>query len=125
MYRRVLMIAILALAACATPQERCLDAATRDLRTLDGLIAETRANLDRGFAIDVETVPINSITSCGFGYPGRWGYGFCDTVRYVDRERPRAIDPAAEERKLRDLNARRGAVEERTVRAVATCEASF
>lgn len=115
---------LLALAACASPQERCIEAATRDIRTLDGLIAETQANLDRGFAIDRVAVPINSITSCGFGYPGWWGYGgFCDTTRIVERERPRAIDREAEERKLKDLTERRAVVEERAVRALAACEA--
>ena len=48
---RVLPLLLLALAACATPQEACINRATRELRTLDDLIAEQRATLARGYAV--------------------------------------------------------------------------
>ena len=51
------LAALALLTACATPRERCEDAAMRDLRITDRLIAENRAVLERGYAIaTVETV---------------------------------------------------------------------
>lgn len=42
---------LLLLAACGTPQERCLRAATADLRALQAERAERQRNLERGFAL--------------------------------------------------------------------------
>ena len=42
---------MLFLAACATPQERCVDRGTRELQTVQSEIARLQANLDRGYAI--------------------------------------------------------------------------
>ncbi len=47
---------VLALTACGTPQEQCIRANTKELRQVDALIAETRANLSRGYAYDEQTV---------------------------------------------------------------------
>jgi hypothetical protein len=44
----------LALAACQTPREACVSEASEELRTVDALIAETRGNLDRGYALETE-----------------------------------------------------------------------
>jgi hypothetical protein len=56
--RPLLTLAALALlAACSTPREQCENRAVRDLRVVDRLIAENRAILERGYAIQtVETV---------------------------------------------------------------------
>jgi len=47
----LMILPFLALAACATPREQCIGQATRDLRVLNSLIAETQGNLARGYAI--------------------------------------------------------------------------
>jgi hypothetical protein len=39
------------LTACGTPQEQCVARNTRDLRTVDKLIAEVQGNLARGYAL--------------------------------------------------------------------------
>ena len=41
---------LLALVACATPQQRCITKAAPDLPVLNRLIAETEGNLSRGYA---------------------------------------------------------------------------
>jgi len=43
--------ALLALAACATPREACIASASREGRVVNALVAQTQANLNRGFAI--------------------------------------------------------------------------
>ena len=53
--KRLLSIALLALAGCGTPQEQCINRNTRDLRTVDRLIVETQGNLQRGYALETVT----------------------------------------------------------------------
>jgi len=117
----------LLLVACASPQQRCLMDATRELRTVDNLIAETEANLARGYAIDRELDQRSRLTFCTGSY-GHWGYGagmsFCTTDDIVYRDRPVAIDPAAEQRKLSLLRDRRARLAPVAQRAVTACRAS-
>ena len=54
--RRAQLLLPLILTACGTPQERCITQQTRDLRGVDGLIADTQRNLDRGYAVEDYTV---------------------------------------------------------------------
>jgi len=44
--------ALLMLAACGTPQERCISGVTRDLRIVDKLIGQSQQNLARGYAME-------------------------------------------------------------------------
>ena len=53
--KRLTFPVLVLLAACGTPQEQCIRYNTRDLRTVDRLIAETEGNLDRGYAIETIT----------------------------------------------------------------------
>jgi len=39
------------LAACATPREQCISDVSRDFRVLNSLVAQTQANLARGYAV--------------------------------------------------------------------------
>lgn len=109
---RVLPLIFLALAACATPQEACINRATRELRTLDDLIAEQRANLARGYALVERTEwrldwricdPGAPATDTTPARPPRWCW---DEVPVTVTDRV-PIDPAAEQRKLAGLEARR------------------
>ena len=54
--RRAFLVLPLILVACGTPQERCINQQTRDLRVVEGLIADTQRNLDRGYAVEEYTV---------------------------------------------------------------------
>ncbi|MEM1428015.1 MAG: hypothetical protein AAGG09_01010 [Pseudomonadota bacterium] len=99
------------LAACASPREACLRAALSEVATLDRLIAETEANLARGYAIELEPFVTTGVDFCfgrgayrhGFGT----GFRYCNNVETRYREREVAIDPAAERRKLAELRKRR------------------
>lgn len=122
---------VLALAACATPQQRCADAATRDLRVVDGLIAQSRLNLERGYGVRERTDFVPDWSWCnGPGYV-RDRYGnlrpapprMCWDDRPVTRRYPVAIDLAAERRKLAELEAKRGQLAAQARKDVAECQA--
>ncbi|MDZ7905405.1 MAG: hypothetical protein U5N55_06265 [Cypionkella sp.] len=56
--------ALALLGACATPQERCINDATREMNIVSQLIAQTQGNLQRGFALQEETVYRSDFEDC-------------------------------------------------------------
>lgn len=118
----LIILPLLALAACATPREQCIGDATRDTRVLSSLINETRANLSRGYALD-ERQDVRTLTrSCRgrnedgstFRYPCNETETFTTTV-------PVAIDLNAEQAKLRSLEQRFVQTQAGSNQAVAQC----
>lgn len=53
-YATAILLPLLALAACATPQESCISQATSSLRQVNSFIAETEGNLARGYGLRTE-----------------------------------------------------------------------
>jgi hypothetical protein len=118
--RSLLALALpLFLAACATPQQRCELQATRDLRIINGLIAESQATLQRGFALREEQRTRVGTTIC-YGGHGNFGYGFCWGNDTYTRTRPVAVNLDEERAKLQTLLNKR---EELEVRARAQLDA--
>lgn len=113
----VLCLGLCLVAACASPQQRCVNQALSELRRLDALIAETEANLARGYRLDrvIETRP--TLAPCPPGDP----FIFCPGEVVRERDRPVAIDPLAEARKLENLRTRRADAERRARAAHAAC----
>ena len=128
MKRRFLILLLLPLAACATPEQQCRNDATRDLRVLDDLIVETRTNVTRGYAIEEEVVPRATFNACfGNGFYG-YGYGgvsFCSGTSTSIRRTPVAIDIEAERRKLAGLEQSRTQAASRAQSALASCQVQF
>ena len=102
---------LLVLAACSTPQERCVRGVNRDLQTVNALIAETELNLARGYTYETEVQNVRvGVTGCigggGYGW-GRRHYGsgvsFCGSTEPRAVQRAVPIDPQAEQRKLAGL----------------------
>lgn len=129
---RVAPLVLALVAACATPQEQCINRETRDLRTLDRLIAETDGNIRRGFAIEEYTVDITVAGTCrepggldGAGNPLPPVFVPCFVDREVTRTRPVAIDLNAERAKLASMQAKRRDLARAADRAVAQCRAQF
>ncbi len=116
---------LLPLVACATPREACLRAAGSELATLDRLIVETQATLERGYALRREPYSATVLEFCVGGGRSVWGGGlglrYCPEVETRYREVPVAIDPAAERRKLAELRARREAEARRASAAAQAC----
>jgi hypothetical protein len=109
----------LLVAACATPQQRCEIQATRDLRVVNQLIAETQATLQRGYALREEQRPRVGTTVC-YGGGDDFGFGFCWGNDTYTRVRPVAVNLDEERAKLQTLLQKR---EELKVRARAQIEA--
>lgn len=115
------------LAACGTPQEQCIRRATGELRTVERLIAESEATLARGYGFETEErVRWNWVVCDRFtDGTGQYHARMCwepvrDTVR-----RPVAIDPAAEQRKLEGLRAKRAALQRAAEPQIAACRATY
>jgi len=119
MVRPAATLALLLLAACADPATRCFAPEARELKTVEALIAETRANVDRGYA---EGPRGNSALNLCLGSFGRnVGLSYCTSASGRGRAVP--VDAAAEERKLAALEARRSAILQAIQQKSAACPA--
>ena len=103
--RLVLVSGLVLLAACSTPQERCISGVSKELRVVDQLISTTRGNLARGFAIEEKSVLVNTDQVCGQTAEG--DDIICEIAVAEDKRVPVAIDLDAEQSKLNSLVARR------------------
>ncbi|QBX34437.1 hypothetical protein E4191_06720 [Paracoccus liaowanqingii] len=120
----------LALAACGTPQERCIDRNTSEYRTISALLAEVEGNLARGYSWQERQVVRTRFEQCRRVYRDRNGQQHVSTYGcwrdYVDSERYRVpIDPAAETRKRDGLEARQAALTRGARAAVSACREAF
>lgn len=110
--RSVAILLLLGLAACGTPQERCINRSTAEVRRLQSLVAEVDGNLARGYGYEEYDVPISRWETCGYDtFQGKDGRVFsrarmCMVDDYVTSRRAIPIDPQAEQRKRDALTAR-------------------
>lgn len=132
------LLPLLFLTACGTPQEQCINAATRDMRVVDRLIAETEGNLARGYAYQEVTVYVTEWVDCTPRpvLPPEGGRGdgaevippviapqMClEDVPQTTR-RAVAIDLVAEQAKLDSLKAKRTKQAKAAAPAIAQCKA--
>ncbi|AUH34269.1 hypothetical protein [Paracoccus tegillarcae] len=133
MTRNIAMTAIalpLLLAACGTPQERCIRKHTAEYRNVSNLLSEVEGNLARGYAWEERTV-------------SRTVWGTCRRIERGDDDEPRmvstpcwrdvtdterfrvAIDPAAESRKRDNLSARKSELTAEAEAYVRACRTAF
>ena len=107
----LILLPLVALAACGTPRERCINEVTSNQRTLNALIAETQANIDRGYALgeksEVVTIDRTCKQTIEYGEEVRFP---CDEVMTREYKVPVAIDLNAEQAKLQSLLQRREAM---------------
>ena len=116
--RRYLVLFLLPLAACATPQEACISNATKDIRVLDKLIATTRGNVNRGYAIETQEFFETEKQVCG-EVGGKKVY--CDVAVADTRDVPVAIDLNAEQSKLNSLVTKRDQLVVQAESVIAQC----
>ena len=121
----LMILPFLVLAACATPREHCISQATRDLRVLNSLIAETHGNLARGYAIE-EQQEIRTIrhTCRGENSDGTTFRYSCDETETFTTNRPVAIDLNVEGAKLSSLIERRNQQQTTSDQVVLQCIAA-
>ncbi len=122
--RLALLGAVLTLAACATPLERCIASAERELRTVERLIAQTEANIERGYAVETRTDVRTRMVFCDWpDRPAGAPLRMCPVNEQVQRRVPVAIDREAERGKLATLRERRAELAQPTAMAVQRCRA--
>lgn len=126
--KRIVIPALLILTACATPQERCINTATRDMRVVDQLIAESMATLTRGYALESQIVYRSSFEDCTpratQAYPDPKPK-MCLVNVPETVTRPKAVDLAAEQAKLKGLQAKSAAQSKVAAKAIAQCRAQY
>lgn len=124
--RATLLVIPVLLTACATPREACIADVTREVRVLDGLIAETRANLSRGFAVERREEVVTRRTFCtGRNEDGTTFRFRCEETDTRTREIPVAIDLNAERAKLESLEQRQAQNRINAQAGIAQCQAQF
>lgn len=129
--RKVSILLLLGLAACGTPQERCINRSTAEVRRLQSLVAEVDGNLARGYAYEEYDVPVTRWEVCGYDtFEGKDGRVFsrarmCMEEDYVTRRRSVPMDPQAEQRKRDALTARIKALSPQMNANIAACRQTY
>jgi len=132
MRRHAGLAILLLLVACGTPQEQCIQRETRELRTLDRLIVETEANIERGYAlVEVQTVDLEPDICYRRGAQNPDGtHGravpFTCFSREINTElRPRAIDLNVERAKLASMREKRVSLARQAEASAAQCRVVY
>ncbi|SOC04117.1 hypothetical protein SAMN05877809_103136 [Rhodobacter sp. JA431] len=129
--RKLSLLALLLIAACGTPQERCINRETRELRSVQNLLAEVEGNLARGYAYEDYEVPMTRWEVCGATTITRPDGTVIEKPQMcledytVTRTRKVAIDPAAETRKRDGLRKRVKELTPAANAAVAACREAY
>ena len=118
----LLICGLMALAACGTPLERCERDVTRDLRVLNGLIADTQRNISRGYGTETRTSVRYRYVPCYYK-DGRTR--FCNRSYTTTREVPVAIDLETERNKLDSMLEKRAQLESEAREGIRDCRARF
>lgn len=123
---RIALPALLLLTACGTPQEQCISRATRDMRVVDRLIAESEATLARGYAYEEKTIYRTRWVNCGprptKAEPRPAPQMCLDDVAETIRQ-PVAVDLRVEAQKLAGLKGKRAAQAKAATPAIRSCKA--
>lgn len=118
----LILLPLAVLAACATPREQCINAATQNTRVLSALVTETEGNLARGYALATEQDIRTVSRTCRGQTEGGDSFSFpCDETVTVERNVPVAIDLNAERAKLVSLRERLATEQAAANAAVSQC----
>lgn len=126
MRHALILLPLLALAACQTPREGCLTDATRDLNVVNRLIAQTEANLARGYGLADQQDLVTRPDTCTITNPDGTRSTFrCDRQEVVTTQAPVALDLNAQRDTLRSLVQQQTDLQQRAQAIVQQCIASF
>lgn len=122
----LILLPMAILAACATPREQCINDANQSTRVLGQLVAQTEANLARGYALDTVQDVRTIRTTC----QGRTEEGVtftfpCEETQTFQRSVPVAIDLNAEQAKLASLQDRLARQQAAANAAISQCIATY
>jgi len=125
--RKVLMVlSLVALAACESPLQSCLSSATQDLNAVNALIAQTQVDLQRGYGtVERQEVRTFNRMCPDFNSDGTVDFEWCEQVVVRNIEEPVAIDLQETQRLLNQLEGQRTRLVPQTNAAIAQCQATF
>ena len=108
MKKTLILLSLLASAACSTPREQCISNANGQLRTLDRLIDVASGNVQRGFALaEVQDVRVLRTTCQGTNEDGSTFRFPCEETETFIRREPVSINIVEERVKLAQLQDQR------------------
>lgn len=108
MKKTLILLPLLAIAACSTPREQCISNANGQLRTLDRLIDVASGNVQRGFALaEVQDVRVLRTTCQGTNEDGSTFRFPCEETETFTRREPVSINIVEERVKLAQLQDQR------------------
>lgn len=108
MKKTLILLPLLAIAACSTPREQCISNANGQLRTLDRLIDVASGNVQRGFALaEVQDVRVLRTTCQGTNEDGSTFRFPCEDTETFTRREPVSINIVEERVKLAQLQDQR------------------
>lgn len=125
---RFLLPALLVLAACGTPQEQCIGQNTRDLRVITGLVAETEANLARGYGLETVVKLRKDYVDCTAAPTAENPTpqpSMCWVDEPYETTQPVALDLNAERAKLTSLRQQQQSLAKQAETIVAQCQALY
>ncbi|MDB4052781.1 MAG: hypothetical protein QNK87_13880 [Octadecabacter sp.] len=106
--KTLILLPLLAIAACSTPREQCISNANGQLRTLDRLIDVASGNVQRGFALaEVQDVRVLRTTCQGTNEDGSTFRFPCEETETFTRREPVSINIVEERVKLAQLQDQR------------------
>ncbi|MDB9943854.1 hypothetical protein OAD19_02365 [Octadecabacter sp.] len=106
--KTLILLPLLAIAACSTPREQCISNANGQLRTLDRLIDVASGNVQRGFALaEVQDVRVLRTTCQGTNEDGSTFRFPCEETETFTRREPVSINIVEERMKLAQLQDQR------------------
>ncbi|GAA6208238.1 hypothetical protein NBRC116601_15310 [Cognatishimia sp. WU-CL00825] len=116
-----LLLGLLTLSACATPQEQCQRDAFKNVKALEQAVATAQANIDRGYGLQREPR-----TTFRYGICNQAGVlTTCLQNRTDVRTKPVALDLAEERRKLASAQKRLTQERARASKVAAQCAAQY
>jgi len=129
--RKFSVLVLLALVACGTPQEQCINRSTREIRNLQRLLDEVNANIARGYAWVEYQDTYDRWQICGYDTVSRKDGSeirrprMCLEDYTVTRRKQVPIDPEAEARKRDGLIAKIKALTPQAEANIAACKTTY
>jgi len=114
--------ALALLAACATPQEQCINTASNEVRAIRSAINTAQGNIARGYAIHRHTESYQVPDVC---YDNNKKPYRCFDIEYRTIETPVSINVAEERRKLANLKKHLPTATRKMNAGVASCRVQF
>ena len=114
--------ALFLVAACATPQEQCINTASNQVQVLQNGIAKAQGNISRGHAIHKHREEYQVADIC---YDKEKKPYTCYDTEYRTIETPVSIDMNEERKKLADLKRRLPAAKRKMLTDINSCRVAY